>query len=203
MAYRFWLLLGPAILAAVLLVGCNGGTSNDEEGETVAAQGPPEMVIDVDKQYVATIEMEKGGEIRIELFPKEAPQTVNNFVYLARQGYYDGVTFHRVIPGFVAQGGDPTGTGAGGPGWTIPDEVNPHKHTEGAVAMAKTAQPNSAGSQFYITLAPQPALDGTYTVFGRVVDGMDVVRSITPRDPSRDPSAPPGDRIATIRVEER
>lgn len=196
-----WAMLWAAAVAAVLLAGCD--TDGEQEGTAVTSQGPPEMVIDAGKQYFATIELEKGGSIRIQLFAQDAPQTVNNFVYLARRGYYDGVTFHRVIPGFVAQGGDPTGTGAGGPGWTIPDEVNQHKHGEGAVAMAKTARPNSAGSQFYITLAPQPMLDGTYTVFGQVVEGMDVVKSITPRDPQQNPSAPPGDRIKTITIEER
>ncbi|HEY8490554.1 MAG TPA: peptidylprolyl isomerase [Dehalococcoidia bacterium] len=197
----FWRALPALVIVAAFVTGCGGG--GEKEGTEMTSQGAPETVIDVNKQYFATIELEKGGSIRIELFPQDAPQTVNNFVYLARRGYYDGVTFHRVIPGFVAQAGDPTGTGTGGPGWTIPDEVNQHKHGEGAVAMAKTARPNSAGSQFYITLAPQPMLDGTYTVFGQVVEGMDVVRSITPRDPQRNPSAPEGDRIRTITIEER
>src|SRR5574337_264354 len=125
----------------------------------------------------AIIEM-ATGKIVIELYEKDAPGTVANFVKLAKQGFYDGLSFHRVVPGFVAQGGDPKGGGTGGPGYTIKDEVNSRKHTTGAVAMAKTAAPNSAGSQFYITLAPQPALDRDYTVFGQVVEGMDVVMKI-------------------------
>lgn len=125
----------------------------------------------------AIIEME-AGQVAIELYEKDAPGTVANFVKLAKQGFYDGLRFHRVVPGFVVQGGDPKGDGTGGPGYTIPDELNMSKHLTGAVAMAKTAAPNSAGSQFYITLAPQPALDGKYTVFGQVVEGMDVVMKI-------------------------
>lgn len=165
----------------------------------------PAMQIDPNKTYIATIKMAKGGEIKVQLDPKAAPQTVNNFVFLARDGFYDGVTFHRVIPGFVAQGGDPTGTGSGGPGYSIPDEAkgNPLKHEEGVIAMAN-AGPNTAGSQFYITLAPQPSLDnGAYTVFGKVISGMDVVKGITARDPSRGANLPPGDKIETITIEER
>lgn len=118
------------------------------------------------------------GKIVVELYEKDAPGTVANFVKLAKQGFYDGLSFHRVEPGFVVQGGDPKGDGTGGPGYAIKDEVNTRKHLTGAVAMAKTAAPNSAGSQFYITLAPQPGLDGRYTVFGQVVEGMDVVMKI-------------------------
>jgi cyclophilin family peptidyl-prolyl cis-trans isomerase len=160
----------------------------------------PDMTIDSSKEYTATLATEHGS-IRLQLHAKEAPETVNSFVFLAKQGYYEGVTFHRVIPGFVAQGGDPTGTGTGGPGYTIPDEVNENKHGEGALAMAKTAAPNSAGSQFYITLAPQPSLDRDYTVFGQVIEGMDVVRKIRERDPSSDRQ--PGDKILSIEIEER
>lgn len=129
------------------------------------------------KSSRATIEM-ATGQIVVELYEKDAPGTVANFVKLAKQGFYNGLSFHRVVPGFVAQGGDPKGDGTGGPGYTIKDEVNTRKHLTGTVAMAKTAAPNSAGSQFYITLAPQPALDSGYTVFGQVVEGMDVVMKI-------------------------
>lgn len=125
----------------------------------------------------AVIQME-AGKIVMELYEKDAQGTVANFVKLAKQGFYDGLSFHRVEPGFVVQGGDPKGNGTGGPGYTIKDEVNMRKHVTGSVAMAKTAAPNSAGSQFYITLAPQPALDGRYTVFGQVVEGMDLVMKI-------------------------
>ena len=123
---------------------------------------------------------------------------MNSFVFLAGEGYYDGLTFHRVIPGFVAQGGDPSGSGSGGPGYNVPDEVNDHKHVEGALSMAKTAAPDSAGSQFYITLANVPHLDGGYTVFGKVREGMDVVLAIEAREPS--PSAAPGAAIKAISI---
>ena len=125
----------------------------------------------------AIIEM-TAGKIVVELYEKDAPGTVANFIKLAKQGFYNGLSFHRVVPGFVVQGGDPKGDGSGGPGYAIKDEVNTRKHLTGTMAMAKTAAPNSAGSQFYITLAPQPALDSGYTVFGQVVEGMDVVMKI-------------------------
>lgn len=126
--------------------------------------------------------MEKG-DITIELFDKEAPKTVENFATLITKGFYDGLTFHRVIPGFVAQGGCPMGTGAGGPGYTIEDELigNPHKHERGALSMAHRG-PNTGGSQFFIVFEPQPHLDGVHTVFGKVVEGMDVVDGIKQGD---------------------
>jgi len=125
----------------------------------------------------AVIEM-NDGRIIIEFYGKDAPGTVENFMKLAKKGFYDGLTFHRVVPGFVVQGGDPKGNGSGGPGYTIKDEFNSRKHLTGTVAMARTPAPNSAGSQFYICLAPQPGLDGKYTVFGQVVEGMDLVMKI-------------------------
>lgn len=129
-------------------------------------------------KQTAVITLEKGGEIRIEFFPADAPKTVENFVTLAKKGFYDGLTFHRVVPGFVVQGGDPKGTGAGGPGYTIKAEFNKRKHVRGTVAMARAQDPDSAGSQFYITFGPQPGLDGQYTVFGQVVSGMEYVDKI-------------------------
>ena len=125
----------------------------------------------------AIIEMD-AGKITIELYEKDAPGTVANFVKLAKRGFYDGLTFHRVEPGFVVQGGDPKGDGTGGPGYMIKGEFNSRKHVKGAVAMARSASPDSAGSQFYITLGPQPFLDGKYGVFGQVLEGMDVVMRI-------------------------
>jgi peptidylprolyl isomerase len=147
--------------------------------------------------------MENGKSFVIELYPKSAPQTVNSFIFLAEEGWFDGVTFHRVLPGFVAQTGDPTGTGVGGPGYTLPLEIDPAlSHAEaGMVAMARSSDPNSAGSQWYITLGDASMLDGQYTIFGKVVEGMDVVQAITPRDPSVDPTVPPGDKIVTITIE--
>ena len=164
---------------------------------------PPAMAIDPTKSYEAIIKTEKG-DIRIKLFADKAPVTVNNFVFLARQGFYDGVTFHRVIPGFMAQTGDPTGTGTGGPGYTFQDEFDPSlRHdSEGIVSMAN-AGPNTNGSQFFITYAPQPHLDDVHSVFGKVIEGMDVLRSLRERDPSKDPNAPPGDKILTIEIVER
>jgi peptidyl-prolyl cis-trans isomerase B (cyclophilin B) len=143
---------------------------------------PPAMQIDPKKVYVATVETERG-EIELELYPEHAPKTVNNFVFLAGEGFYDGVVFHRVIANFVVQGGDPTGTGTGGPGYRFEDEVkgNPLKHEAGVISMAN-AGPNTNGSQFFITHSPQPHLNGRHTVFGKVVEGMDVVHAVRQGD---------------------
>jgi cyclophilin family peptidyl-prolyl cis-trans isomerase len=130
----------------------------------------------------AVIALEKGGEIKIEFFPDDAPKTVENFVKLAKDGFYDNLVFHRVVPGFVVQGGDPKGNGMGGPGYTIKAEFNKNKHVRGAVAMARSAHADSAGSQFYITYAAQPHLDGSYTVFGKVTSGMELVDQIKQGD---------------------
>ena len=143
---------------------------------------PPEMQIDREKVYLVTMETERGT-IELELYPQHAPQTVNNFVFLAGEGFYDGLTFHRVIPNFMIQGGDPTGTGRGGPGYRFADELqgNPLTHGTGALSMAN-AGPNTNGSQFFVTHAPQPHLDGRHTVFGQVVQGQEVVDSIQQGD---------------------
>jgi peptidyl-prolyl cis-trans isomerase B (cyclophilin B) len=133
-------------------------------------------------KQTAVIALERGGEIRVEFFPQDAPKTVENFVTLARKKFYDGLTFHRVVPDFVAQGGDPMGNGTGGPGYTIPAEFNQQKHVRGSLAMARSQHPDSAGSQFYITYGAQPHLDGSYTVFGRVVAGMEHVDGIRQGD---------------------
>jgi cyclophilin family peptidyl-prolyl cis-trans isomerase len=162
----------------------------------------PPLIIDSAKTYLATIKTAKG-DVVVELFT-DTPITTNNFVFLSCKGYYDGVTFHRVLPGFVAQGGDPTGTGSGGPGYAIPDEDD-GDHTfdaPGVISMAK-AGPNTTGSQFFITYAPTPNLEPDFTVFGKLVSGMDVLQQITPRDPAANPNAPPGDVIETITIEER
>ena len=142
-------------------------------------------------KQTAVIAMEKGGEITIEFFPEDAPKTVENFVKLARKGFYDGLTFHRVEPGFVVQGGDPKGDGSGGPGYTIKAEFNKQAHLRGTVAMARTNDPDSAGSQFYICFKPAPFLDGKYTVFGQVVKGMEVVDRIQV-----------GDRMKSVKINE-
>jgi peptidyl-prolyl cis-trans isomerase B (cyclophilin B) len=142
----------------------------------------PEMKIDAAKIYRAEIETAKGT-IELELYPQHAPQTVNNFVFLVREGFYDGVTFHRVIEDFVIQGGDPSGTGRGGPGYSFEDECvgNPLKHDTGSISMAN-AGPNTNGSQFFIAHSPQPHLDGRHTVFGKVTKGQDVVNAIQQGD---------------------
>jgi cyclophilin family peptidyl-prolyl cis-trans isomerase len=130
----------------------------------------------------AVIALDKGGEIKIEFFPADAPKTVENFVTLAKKGFYDNLTFHRVVPGFVVQGGDPKGNGTGGPGYTIKAEFNKNKHVRGSVAMARSQDPDSAGCQFYITYGAQPHLDGSYTVFGKVTSGMEHVDKIQQGD---------------------
>lgn len=145
---------------------------------------PPEMIIDPQKKYGVTMETNKGN-IELNLFTADAPQTVNNFVFLAREGFYDGVVFHRVISNFMIQGGDPTGTGRGGPGYRFEDELvgNPQKHETGTLSMAN-AGPNTNGSQFFITHAPQPHLNGAHTVFGEVANktSMNVVNAIRQGD---------------------
>lgn len=142
----------------------------------------PALQIDKEKSYTIKMETNKG-DIEIELFPQYAPVTVNNFVFLTRNAFYDGVVFHRVISNFVIQGGDPTGTGSGGPGYRFEDEFkgNPMKHETGMLSMAN-AGPGTNGSQFFITHSPQPHLDGRHTVFGQVTEGMDVVNSIRQGD---------------------
>jgi peptidyl-prolyl cis-trans isomerase B (cyclophilin B) len=136
---------------------------------------PPKMQIDPSKTYRATIKTNRGT-IELELYPKHAPKTVNNFVFLANQGFYDGLSFHRVISNFMIQGGDPTGTGTGGPGYRFEDEIreNPLTHEKGVISMAN-AGPNTNGSQFFITHLPQPHLNGNHTVFGKVLAGQDIV----------------------------
>jgi peptidyl-prolyl cis-trans isomerase B (cyclophilin B) len=143
---------------------------------------PPAMQIDPAKTYKVTMETNKGT-IELELYPAHAPQTVNNFVFLTNEGFYDGVSFHRVIKDFVIQGGDPTGSGSGGPGYRFRDETmgNPLTHQRGVISMAN-AGPNTNGSQFFIVYKPQPHLDGKHTVFGKVTSGMEVADKIVQGD---------------------
>ncbi len=143
---------------------------------------PPPMRIDASKKYTARLETARGTVV-CELFAKEAPKTVNNFVFLAREGFYDGTAFHRVIKDFMIQGGDPTGTGRGGPGYRFEDEFegNPHKHQVGSLSMAN-AGPNTNGSQFFITHVVTDWLDGKHTVFGQVIEGQEVVNAIQQGD---------------------
>jgi cyclophilin family peptidyl-prolyl cis-trans isomerase len=212
-------LLSLAVLVTVALAACGDG--DEEETQPVQQRksynAPPAMSIDPDESYTATFELEGGGEFVVQLFAKEVPRTVNNFVFLSREGFYDGVTFHRVIPGFMAQGGDPTGTGSGGPGYQFEDEFHASRRHDGpgVLSMANAGQ-NTNGSQFYITFVATPNLDGLnpdgsakncasrgvscHAVFGKVIEGMDVVNGITVRDPGT--AATPGDAIKTITIRE-
>jgi cyclophilin family peptidyl-prolyl cis-trans isomerase len=176
------------------------GTSAGQASAVRSWSAPPPMTIDTTKHYTATIVTDKG-DITMQLFAAEVPKTVNSFVFLARQGFYDGVTFHRVIAGFMAQAGDPTGTGSGGPGYKFDDEFSPSlKHDAAGIVSMANAGPNTNGSQFFITYARQPQLDGVHSVFGKVTAGMDVLQKITPRDPAT--ATTPGDKIRTIRITE-
>ena len=161
----------------------------------------PAMTIDTTKQYFANVAMAKGGQFVIQLYADKAPITVNSFVFLANQGFYNGTTFHRVLDGFMAQGGDPTGTGSGGPGYQFVNEQNDLAFDKaGVVAMANSG-PNTNGSQFFITFGPVQLNESDYTIFGQVISGMDVVNGITRRDPSANP--PPsfsGDAMASVTI---
>jgi cyclophilin family peptidyl-prolyl cis-trans isomerase len=157
------------------------------------------MGIDATKQYFATVKMAKGGEFVIQLYPDKAPITVNSFVFLACKGFFNGVTFHRVLEGFMAQGGDPTGTGGGGPGYEFVNEDSDLTFDkEGVVAMANAGR-DTNGSQFFITFGPQEFLNGGYTIFGQVVQGMDVVNGITRRDPQTNPTFE-GDAMESVTI---
>lgn len=193
------------IVAAIVIIGLiytylpkGNGTGSASKKQW---SSPPAFMIDPSVEYFATFRLEKGGEFVIQLYADKAPITVNNFIFLAREGFYDGTTFHRVIEGFMAQGGDPTGTGAGGPGYEFQDEFSDLTFDRpGLLAMANSG-PNTNGSQFFITFAPAVHLNNLHTIFGIVVQGMDVVYSITLRDPATATS--PGDVIETISISER
>jgi len=178
------------VLATLLITSC--ATTSPEPTPTkkpMSYAAPPPMTIDTNKQYTATIETGKGNLV-LELFASDVPVTVNNFVFLSREGFYDSTTFHRIIPDFMAQGGDPTGTGTGGPGYKFADEFTKHTHVTGTLSMAN-AGPNTNGSQFFITYAPQPHLDNHHSVFGQLVDGMDILKVLKN-----------GDTIKRITIEE-
>jgi cyclophilin family peptidyl-prolyl cis-trans isomerase len=199
------------ILVAVVVIAWLAYPRGSGGGEEVANppvvkakqyDAPPPMTIDVNKKYFATVTMAKGGEFVIQLYPDKAPVTVNNFVFLAREGYYDGTTFHRVLPNFMAQGGDPTGTGGGGPGYEFANEDSDLTFDKaGVVAMANAGR-DTNGSQFFVTFGPQEYLNGGYTIFGQVIEGMDVVLGIRLRDPQQNPDYV-GDAIQSITIEEQ
>jgi cyclophilin family peptidyl-prolyl cis-trans isomerase len=203
-------IIGGAVLVLIVLgiawLVWSGGRSDPEASlpeQTVEQyNAEPPMTIDVSKEYFATFTMADGGEFVVRLFDDQAPKTVNNFVFLARDGFYDGTTFHRVLEGFMAQGGDPTGTGMGGPGYQFEDEISPELTFDraGLLAMANSG-PNTNGSQFFITYVPTPHLNGLHTIFGEVIEGMEVVEGITRRDPDQNPDFQ-GDAIETITIRE-
>ena len=201
------------VLVCFVSLACTSYTTQDsqwvndsyktENEDSKMFNSAPSMRIDPKDKFTATIEVKDIGDIVIELFSEDAPKTVNNFVFLARQGYYDDVTFHRVMPGFMAQTGDPSGTGSGGPGYpgySFEDEFSPNRRHDapGVVSMANRG-PNTNGSQFFITYVATPHLDDAHTVFGKVIKGMDVVEKITPRDPGSATTS--GDIIKTIKID--
>lgn len=203
-------LIATGLAAALFLMKApleTGGTPAPAPSATVAAPAPnpeatasaapaapigaPDLTADATGLSRATVTVTTSkGVIRYRFYPADAPKTVYRMIELIRGKFYDGLTFHRVVPGFVVQGGDPAGNGTGGSGQRLKAEFNSRKHVEGTLAMARAADPDSADSQFYIALGPQPHLDGAYTVFGQVVEGMDVVRRLVP-----------GDQITSITVE--
>ena len=202
-----------AVLVVVLVAGGGGRGSaatptpegcspaNQRGTLTESYDSPPALTIDPSNQYVATLETERGN-IVIELFAADAPNTVNNFIFLAREGFYDNSTFHRVIPGFMAHGGDPTGTGGGGPGYRFDDEFSPNlRHDGPGILSMANAGPNTNCSQFFITYAPTPHLDDRHTVFGKVTEGMDVLNSLTPRNPQQNPGSQ-GDSLRRVTIAE-
>lgn len=161
---------------------------------------PPAMAINPKNRYLATLSTDLG-DIKAELFADKVPTTVNNFVFLARQGFYNGTTFHRVIPDFMVQGGDPTGTGTGGPGYRFQDEFHQSlRHDVPGVLSMANAGANTNGSQFFITHVPTPWLDNRHSVFGKVIEGMDVLMKIPERDPQR--SRHPGAKLNSVTIEE-
>ena len=199
---RLFLVITAILIPILSIISCapSAPPEKAQAPEPKTYSAPPSMMIDTNKEYIATIETEKGN-IVLELFAGDVPITVNNFVFLAREGFYDGTTFHRVILGFMAQGGDPTGTGRGNPGYTFADEFTEHTHVAGALSMANSGS-NTNGCQFFITYAPQHYLDNKHAVFGQVIEGMDVLQKLTSRDPSQNPDFE-GDKVIRITIEER
>lgn len=218
MKIRAALLVVLGLVLAGLVTGCGDKKESPEAAPSSSPSGSasssapaaepksydayPPMSIDTKKKYTATFELAKGGSFEIALFADKAPKTVNSFVFLARDKYFDGLTFHRVITGFMAQGGDPTGTGRGGPGYEFEDEFADDLVFDkaGILAMANSG-PNSNGSQFFITFVPTPHLNGLHTIFGQVTKGLDVVLGITVHD--ADVDSTPGDAIKTVTITEK
>ncbi|MBN1302857.1 MAG: peptidylprolyl isomerase [Anaerolineales bacterium] len=198
-----FIILAAAVVVVIWLVIASQSPKNDVLPPVTSKQydSPPEMTIDVNKTYYATVKMKKGGTFTIQLYADKAPVTVNSFVFLAREGYFDNTTFHRVLEGFMAQGGDPTGTGMGGPGYQFENETSDLHFDQAGVAAMANSGPDTNGSQFFITFGPASHLDGGYTIFGQVIDGMEVVNNITLRDPNLNPDYI-GDVITSITITE-
>ena len=187
---------------ATVPANCPAPISDPTQPNLKTYAAAPAMTIDPSKAYTAIVKTVRG-DITIKLRPDLAPRAVNSFVFLANEGYFNGVTFHGVVPGVVAQTGDPTGKGTGGPGYSLPDEYTTSvPFTRGVVGMASKTTPNSAGSQWFIATGPVPSLDGKKTVFGQVTDGMTVVDCLTPRS-TTNPNAPPGDKIVSVTINEQ
>jgi peptidylprolyl isomerase len=169
---------------------------------TMQFSSAPAMQIDKTKKYFATVKMAKGGEFVIQLYPDKAPITVNSFVFLAKKGFYNGSTFHRVLEGFMAQGGDPTGSGNGGPGYSFVNETNDLQFDKAGVVAMANAGLDTNGSQFFIMFGPYGLSESEYTIFGQVTSGQDVVNSLTRRDPEQQPTFC-GDTIESITITEK
>jgi cyclophilin family peptidyl-prolyl cis-trans isomerase len=195
----------PALTPEVTAVNAAATQPSSSSAPQVTSKqynAAPPMTIDVKKKYFATVKMAKGGEFVIQLYPDKAPITVNSFVFLAREGFFNGVTFHRVLEGFMAQGGDPTGTGTGGPGYQFVNENSDLKFDKAGVVAMANAGPDTNGSQFFITFGPTEQLNGGYTIFGQVIQGMDVVNAITRRDPQTNPTFT-GDAMESVTITEQ
>lgn len=197
-----------AVVMSLAMVGC--GSSNIETGENNSSDNSTTQVERPENLPIATIKVKDFGTIEAELYPDKAPNTVNNFIELANSGFYDGLTFHRVVKGFMNQGGDPKGDGTGGPGYSIKGEfsgngyeANDLKHTTGVLSMARAQNPDSAGSQFFIMAGDSPSLDGQYAAFGKVISGLDVVEAINNTEVEKNKST--GEKstpVTTIVIEE-
>ncbi|WP_209124957.1 peptidylprolyl isomerase [Alkalihalobacillus sp. BA299] len=199
----------PFLIALTLGIAAGCGTSTNEPSPEGEGAGNSEIIEQASSQDnpIVTITMENNDQIIIELFPTIAPNTVKNFVSLIKEGFYNGVIFHRVIPGFMVQGGDPEGTGIGGPGYSIAGEFNandfdnPLKHERGIISMARTNDPNSAGSQFFIMVEEAPHLDGQYAAFGKVIEGMETVDQIVQVDRNAQDKPNEDQKMITVSVE--
>lgn len=210
---RFTVSLLTIVALLAIVTGCGGKEKNQTDasatgnGAASTQEASPMSEVDTSGDNpIVTIEMDSGKIIKVELYPKVAPNTVNNFVSLVNKGFYDGTIFHRIIPGFMIQGGDPDGTGMGGPDYSIAGEFtqngfeNKLKHTAGVLSMARAQNPDSAGSQFFLMVADSPHLDGAYAAFGKVTEGMDVVNEIValPRNSNDRPNTPPVMKKVTV-----